>query len=130
MTQMAYIEIPETHRTSGKEAIQSINEYINELQQQTNKELTRKQKSAMIKFARGLITSIETEMQKKAAHKRTRKTPIMKQIRETILKGILEFGSASDESAWSVRPVVTPLPRRSRKPTATRDFNFEKDVSK
>lgn len=107
---MKYIEIPETVKIGGKEAIQSLNEYINELQQQKSNELTKKQKSAMIKFARGLISSIEYEMQHKAARKPTRKVSIMEQIKQAILKGFMEFGSESDENLKpvDVKSIVKP----------------------
>jgi hypothetical protein len=103
-TQMEYIKIPETIRISGTEAIQSLNEYISELQQQTNKELTKKQKSAMIKFARGLIASIENEIETEAMRKETGKTNIIRQIKEAILKGISGFRSAADEDVGSTHP--------------------------
>lgn len=99
---MKYIEIPETVKIGGKEAIQSLNEYIIELEQQKSKELTKKQKSAMIKFARGLISSIEYEMQHKTARKPARKVSIMEQIKQAILKGFPDFGS---ESRGNIKPV-------------------------
>lgn len=117
---MEYIKIPETVRISGNEAIQSLNEYINELEQQTSGELTKKQKSAMIKFTRGLIASIEHEMQHKAARKPTGKVSIMKQIKQAILEGFMEFGS---ESGDNIKPVDT---KSAVKPNSELDEGFDK----
>jgi len=117
---MEYINIPETVKIGGKEAIRSLNDYINELEQQTSNQLTKKQKSAMIKFARGLISSIEYEMQHKTARKPARKVSVMKQIKQAILKGCLEFGSASDNN---VKPA-------GAKPTIEPNLKLGKDADK
>lgn len=103
---MEYIKIPETTRIGGKEAIQSLNEYINELEQEKGDELTKKQKTAMIKFARGLIVSIENEMQDKTVQKQPVKVSIVKQIKAAIQKGFSEFRSANDDG---VKPVDSTI---------------------
>jgi predicted DNA binding CopG/RHH family protein len=78
---MEFIEIPETVRVGGKEAIKSLNDYISELEQHETNELTPKQKSTMIKFARCLMASIEDEMQREGVPKQTESSNIMERIR-------------------------------------------------
>ncbi len=64
-----FIEIPEFPTLRGQEAIDALNEIIRELEEQKGKELTKKQAKALIKFANGLISSIETEMSSETSGK-------------------------------------------------------------
>jgi hypothetical protein len=48
----------------NEEAIDALRDYIHELEEQKGKELTEKQTKALIRFTRGLISSIETEKQR------------------------------------------------------------------
>ena len=61
---MSYMYIPEFQTLRGEEAIEALNEYIAELEEQKPVELTDKQVDALIKFARGLIASIKLETPK------------------------------------------------------------------
>ncbi len=106
---MRFIEIPEIPKIHGKKAIQALNEFISELKEQKNKELTRKQKAAMIKLARGLISSIEAEMQAKASSKGIRKMRFVKQLKETIRKHIVESDRADDNDELRNRPSNSSL---------------------
>ncbi len=45
----------------GEEAIEVLYDFVDELEEQRGNELTEKQIQALTKFARGLISSIETE---------------------------------------------------------------------
>ncbi len=58
---MQYLNIPKFQTLRGEAAIEALNEYIAELEEQTPGELTDKQAKALTKFARGLISSIESE---------------------------------------------------------------------
>jgi hypothetical protein len=58
---MELIEIPEFPILRGEKAKKVLYDFINELEEQRGKELTEKQTAALIKFARGLISSIEAE---------------------------------------------------------------------
>jgi len=58
---MQLIEIPEFPILRGEKAIKVLHDFIDELQEQRGKELTEKQTAALIRFARGLISSIEAE---------------------------------------------------------------------
>jgi hypothetical protein len=55
------IEIPEFQILRGKKAIKALYDFIKEVEEQRGKELTEKQTAALIKLARGLISSIEAE---------------------------------------------------------------------
>lgn len=55
---MEYLEKPEVVVLKGKEAIETLNNYICELKQGSAEELTEEQAKAMIKIANGLIQSI------------------------------------------------------------------------
>jgi hypothetical protein len=66
------IEIPEFRRLRSEEAIEALCYYILELEEQRGKELTDKQTNIMIKFARGLISSIGAEKRFDASDKRMR----------------------------------------------------------
>jgi hypothetical protein len=61
---MEYLTIPTFQTLRGEEAIKSLTEYIKELEEQKPMELTEKQTNALIKSAKGLIASIESETSK------------------------------------------------------------------
>lgn len=110
------MEIPEFPKVHGKEAINTLYEYINELQEQSCKELTRKQKAALIKFARGMITSIEAEMQAKDTIKRMKqKSRFVTQLKEAIIKCLPESDQAYENSN-----LLSMLPNPSILPISTR----------
>jgi len=58
---MEFLEIPEFPILHGEEAINAINDFIKELEEQKSRKLTEKQAKTLIKFAKGLITAIEAE---------------------------------------------------------------------
>ena len=53
--------IPEFPKLSGEEAIEVLQDFIRELEEQRGVELTTKQTNALTKFSLGLISSIEEE---------------------------------------------------------------------
>lgn len=55
------IEIPEFPRLRGEKAIRVLNDLIVELEKQRGNGLTDKQTKALIKIAKGLISSIEVK---------------------------------------------------------------------
>lgn len=61
---MQYLNIPTFQSLRGEEAINALNEYIKELEDQKPVELTEKQVNVLMKFAKGLISSIESEASK------------------------------------------------------------------
>jgi hypothetical protein len=60
---MQPIQILEFPKLRGEEAIQALNAFMKELEEQRGQELTDKQTNALIKFSSGLISSIEAENQ-------------------------------------------------------------------
>ncbi len=69
---MQHIEIPEFPVLRGEKAIKALYDFIDELEEQRGKELTEKQTTALIKFARGLISSIEAETRSDTSYKNTK----------------------------------------------------------
>lgn len=71
---MRYIEIPEFLVLRGEKAVKALCDFISELEEQRGKELTEKQTDALIKLARGLISSIEAEEQAATSDKDIKRT--------------------------------------------------------
>lgn len=69
---MQPIEIPDFQVLRGEEAVKALRDYIEELEKQKGDELTDKQTAALIKLAKGLISSIETETPASASDKDTK----------------------------------------------------------
>lgn len=70
---MEYITIPDFPVLRGEKAIKALSSFIDELKEQRVEELTDKQTTVLIKFATGLISSIETEKRWVTPDKCTRK---------------------------------------------------------
>lgn len=60
---MRYLEIPEFPVLRGEKAVKALYDFIGELEGQRSEKLTERQTDALIKFAKGLISSIEEEKQ-------------------------------------------------------------------
>ncbi len=71
---MRYLEIPEISVVHGEKAVKALQDFISELETQEPKELTKKQIDALIKVAKGLISSIEAEEQSANACQQRKKT--------------------------------------------------------
>ena len=83
--EMQFIEIPEFEILRGEKAIEALYVFINELEGQRGKELTDKQTNALIKMAKGLISSIETETQLDTS---SEETDLLRHLKETTMKCI------------------------------------------
>jgi hypothetical protein len=92
--EMQPIEIPEFEILRGEKAIEALYVFINELEGQRGKELTDKQTNALIKLAKELISSIETETQLDIS---SEETDLLRHLKETTIKCISDvrtrFGS-------------------------------------
>ena len=84
---MEPIEIPEFPKLRGEKAIMALYNFVNELEEQRDKELTDKQTAALIKFAWGLMSSIEAE---KPLDTPNKETPFVTQLKKSIMKYIPE----------------------------------------
>lgn len=78
---MQELQVPKSHLLQGKEAITALNEYIGELEQYTGEDLTRTQTAALIKLAKGLISSIENET---TADEQVKEPSLVAQVRWTL----------------------------------------------
>ncbi|UCE95842.1 MAG: hypothetical protein JSV51_09100 [Candidatus Bathyarchaeota archaeon] len=58
---MQYYERPQINVLKGEEAVEVLNDYINELRENKPDELTKNQTTTMIKLAEGLIQAIESD---------------------------------------------------------------------
>ena len=85
---MQFVEIPEFPRLCGQKAVEALCDFVDELEEQRGEELTDKQTTALIKFARGLISSIEVEMRSSISDKDIRETRFVGQLKETITQYI------------------------------------------
>jgi len=97
---MQPIEIPEFPRLRGEEAIVALYDFVNELEEQRGKELTDKQIAALINFAWGLISSIETEKRLDTSNK---ETPFVTQLKRTIMKYIPESFRTHEDKVMEVK---------------------------
>ena len=87
---MQFVEIPEFPRLRGQKAVEALCDFVDELEEQRGEELTDKQTTALIKFARGLISYIEVEMRSSISDKDIRETRFVGQLKETITQYIPE----------------------------------------
>jgi len=100
---MQFIEIPEFPRLRGEKAVEALYEFVNELEEQRGEELTDKQTTALIKFARGLISSIEAEKQLGTSEKDIKEVAFVNQLRKTIMKYIPgSFRTYADGRLWKL----------------------------
>jgi len=86
---MQPVEIPEFPKLYGEEAIKALHGFIDELGEQRGKELTKKQTAALIKFAEGLISTIESERLSNTSDK---EISFVNQLKKTIMKYVPENG--------------------------------------
>ena len=101
--EMQYIEIPEFPRLRGEKAIEALYDFVNELEEQRGKELTDKQTAALIKFAWGLISSIEVEKQLGTSDKDIKEIRFVSQLKKTILRYIPDsFRIHADGRLWKL----------------------------
>ena len=60
---MHVVQVPESPKLRGEEAITALRDFVGELEGQSGWELTDKQTAALIQFSLGLISSIEAQNQ-------------------------------------------------------------------
>lgn len=100
---MQFIEIPEFPRLRGEKAIEALCDFVDELEKQRDEELTDKQAKALIKFAWGLISSIEAEKQLGTTEKDIKEVAFVNQLKKTIVRYIPEsFRINADGRLWKL----------------------------
>ena len=98
---MQFIEIPEFPRLRGEKAIEALYDFVNEVEEQRGKELTDKQTTALIKFAKGLILSIEEEKLSGSSEKENKEMGFASKLKRGIIKYIPEsFRTHEDGWLW------------------------------
>ena len=95
---MQNVRIPEFPMLRGEEAIEALEEFVRELEEQRGKELTDKQTTALIKFSFGLIASIQAEnrsntIMNNLCEEMKEKTRLTTRLKKTIAKYIPEHAS-------------------------------------
>jgi len=83
---MQPIEVPKFPTLHGKKAIKALNAFINELETQECKELTENQTTALIKLAKGLISSIEAETHSDTCSSSVKKMLFGGQLKKQLIK--------------------------------------------
>jgi len=97
---MQPIEVPEFPKLHGEEAIEALYDFIDELEEQRGKELTDKQATALIKFAKGLIFTIETEKLSNTSDKENKEMRFVTQLKKTIIRYIPESVRAHESGKF------------------------------
>lgn len=92
---MQEFQVPKSHILQGKEAIKALNEYIGELEQYTGEDLTKTQTTALIKLAKGLISTIEDET---SSDEQVKEPSLVAQVRWTLSR-LLQHSSEDLSSA-------------------------------
>ena len=103
MIEMQFIDIPESPSLRGEKAVAALYDFVNELEKQRSEELTDKQTNALIKFAWGLISSIEAERQLGSSEKDIKEMVFVNQLRKTIMRYIpRSFRINADARLWKL----------------------------
>ena len=101
--EMQFIEIPEFPKLCDEEAIEALYDFVDELEEQRGKELTDKQTTALIKFAWGLISSIEAEKQWGTSDKDVKEMRFVSQLKKAIMRYVPEsFRTYADGRLWKL----------------------------
>jgi len=95
---MQHVKIPEFPILRGEEAIEALQEFVRELEEQRGKELTDKQITALTKLSFGLISSIQAEnrsntIMNNLCEEMKEKTCLTTRLKKTIAKYIPEHAS-------------------------------------
>jgi hypothetical protein len=100
---MQLIGIPEFPRLRGEKAVEALCDFVDALEKQRSEVLTDKQITALIKFARGLISSIEAETQLGTSEKDIKEIAFVNQLRKTIMRHIPgSFRINADGRLWKL----------------------------
>jgi hypothetical protein len=101
--EMQLIDIPESPTLRGEKAVKALCDFIDALEKQRNEGLTDKQTTALIKFARGLISPIEAETQLGTSEKDIKEMAFVNQLRKTIMRYIPgSFRTYADGRLWKL----------------------------
>jgi hypothetical protein len=97
---MQSIALPEFPRLQGEEAIEALHNFIEELNEEGNKDLTKKQTKTLKKLAKGIITSIEST---KSEEPQIEEMGFASKIRNSIVRHVQQSGRGSENRGlWKV----------------------------
>lgn len=85
MMEMQPVETPEFPRVRGEKTIEALYDFINEFTEQRGKDLTDKQATALIKFAKELISSVEAEKRSGPPDKGIKEMRFLSQLKQRII---------------------------------------------
>ena len=104
---------PQTYVLKGEEAVEALNEYINEITSNTPEELTEHQANFMVKLAQSLIQTIENETPPLKS-KKSRFTPNIKHTIENLSSFLKSVSNSSEshEAAQDPDNYYCPSPNR------------------
>lgn len=109
---MQHFEIPELQVLKGEEAIAALKEYIKELNENGDEDLTQNQIMALIKLAQGLISTIESESHSSEPKK---KQKIFTRLKNVIAENLISINEdpkyvpEKTASQYNVLHSPTPL---------------------
>jgi hypothetical protein len=90
---MQSVMFPEFPRLQGEEAIEALHNFIEELNEKGNKELTKKQTKTLKKLAKGIIASIESTKNEEPQNK---EMGFALKIRNSIVRYVQKSGRSSE----------------------------------
>jgi len=97
---MQSVMFPEFPRLQGEEAIEALHNFIEELNEKGNKELTKKQTETLKKLAKGIITSIEATKNEEPQNK---EMGFASKIRNSIVRHAQKSGrTCENRGLWKV----------------------------
>ncbi len=85
---MRHIGAPEFPKLRGKEAKRALLELIREYEEERGKDLTDKQANALVKIAKGLISSIEMEIGASPSNKKIKEFRLSTRLKRTITEHV------------------------------------------
>lgn len=97
---MRSIEIPESPRLRGEEAIWAVNDFVTELRNRKGKELTERQIAAVVKFVQGLTASIEEERKLNGSKQSIKEMRLVSKVRRKIMKFIPQKFQITRRLVW------------------------------
>jgi len=101
--EMQFIEVPELRRLHGEKVVEALYGFVDEPKEQRGEEFTDKQTTALIKFASGLISSIEGEKQLVTSEKDIKEMALLNQLRKTIMRYIPRiFRTNAEGRLWKL----------------------------
>lgn len=114
---MQYFEMPELSVLRGEDAVSALQEYIDELEKNGDENLTESQTKALIRLAKGLISTIEAapsvcEPKKKPQILTRLKSAITENVQSLIKKATDPVPEEKVASHLDIYPSLTPQQSR------------------